>query len=174
MSQDWQNILGRRLRKASRIVVLGVGSELKGDDAAGMLLIKKLQMARLPAEKILLLAGSTAPENFTGLICSFNPELLVVVDAAHLGGKPGDISIIEESQLKDEGFSTHMLPFSVMLQYLRKHSIRETILLGIQPRSMEFGFEPCSEVTETVEELAVFLSKTFKRSDDEKQLRSFS
>jgi len=159
VSAAWQRALGERIRAARRVAVLGVGSILRGDDAAGMLLIEYLQKKDLSSDNILLISGSTAPENFTGTICDFKPDLLLIADAAHIGASPGGMAILEEAQVTDGGFSTHMLPISLMLQYLRRHGISHTVLLGIQPKSTQFGALLCPEVVRSVRELAEFLDE---------------
>ena len=54
-----------------KICVLGIGSEFKADDAAGVIIAQQLQ-TKLEDKKcvfgssVLCIDGSTAPENFTG------------------------------------------------------------------------------------------------------------
>ena len=77
------------LTDSEKIVILGAGSVLKGDDAAGMLVIEKLEHSLDNLPQVLLVAGSTAPENFTGVIKGFQPGHIFIVDAAHLEEEPG-------------------------------------------------------------------------------------
>jgi len=157
---SWQEQLDRRLAGCAKVAVLGAGSELCGDDAAGMLLIQCLLEAGVPPA-LLPLAGSTAPENFTGQIKAYGPDLLLLVDAAFVGGEIGDISLIAADQVKSVGFSTHLLPFSVLIDYLRQETGLETLILGIQPGQTEFATEPCGRICAAVEELAAYLLDRF-------------
>lgn len=138
--------------KGKRAAVLGVGSVLKADDAAGMYVAQKLS-ERISNENVLILQGSTAPENMTGVIKEFQPDTLLIIDAAYMGQKPGDIRIIEDDEIDGLSFSTHMLPMSVMLNYLRLYIRCEVICIGIEPESTELGEEMCDSVTKAANEL---------------------
>ena len=59
------------LKGASKIVVLGVGSELRGDDIAGILAAENLKGKT--SDKLQVLIGGTAPENLTGEIKKLKP-----------------------------------------------------------------------------------------------------
>ena len=155
---EWQQVLREKLLPDSKIAVLGAGSILCGDDAAGMLLIEELQ-ARCMPENVLLLAGSTAPENFTGLIKDFSPDLLILVDAAYIGREIGDIGIIESCDIKSAGFSTHMLPLNVMLEYLETTAGIESLVLGMQPGNVDFATEPSAAMQKSIQNLANFISQ---------------
>jgi len=160
MRQNWQGSLSPWLAMAGRVAILGIGSPLNSDDAAGMLLIEDLQTRGLNPEKVLLLAGSSAPENFIGEICGFDPDLLLAVDAAWLGLSPGQVALLEGEELDGADFSTHMLPFSVTLRYLQQWGIKNAQLLGIQPLSTEFGFTLSEPVGQAVRQVADFLAHT--------------
>lgn len=152
---NWREQLQPRLRSVRRLAVLGAGSVLCGDDAAGMLLAERLQAH--PRHDLLALAGSTAPENFTGQIKDFAPELLLIVDAAFIGREVGEIALIEADQVKGVSFSTHMLPFTVLIDYLRRETGIETLIVGIQPGPTEFATEPGPLIVAAAEQLADFL-----------------
>lgn len=155
---SWQDCLCRRLSACGRVAILGAGSELCGDDAAGMLLIEELRTRPLDKERVLLLAGSTAPENFTGPIRDYAPELLLLVDAAHIGGRVGDIALIEDRAIRGLDFSTHMLPFGVMLDYISQETGAEVAVVGIQPGNTEFATAPAPEIIAAVRNLADLIS----------------
>lgn len=159
MRLDWHDALGAALKSVQRLAVLGIGSPLNSDDAAGMMLIEELNKCKLDKSKVLLIAGSSAPENFTGVIREFDPDLLLAVDAARLGLKPGQVALLSGDELYGAGFSTHMLPFSLMLLYLRRQGLSNVLLLGIEPLSTEFGLELSVPVRQAVLEVADFLGR---------------
>lgn len=142
------------LDKNRRTAILGVGSELRSDDAAGMYLIELLGKTLGDRENVLLAAGSTAPENFTGVIKDFGPDVLIVVDASQMGEKPGDTMAVPEDKISGATFSTHMLPMSVMLGYLSQECGCEVHVIGIQPKDIGMGTEMCPEVVAAVEAVA--------------------
>jgi hydrogenase 3 maturation protease len=158
ITQNWRESLTPALKTAQTLAVLGIGSPLNSDDAAGMLLIEELARRGLDESRVLLIAGSSAPENFTGVIADFAPALLLAVDAARLGLKPGQVALLSGDELDGMGFSTHMLPFSIMVQYLQQRGITNVLLLGIEPQSTEFGFTISAPVRRAVLEIAGFLA----------------
>ena len=154
MKLNWRESLTPALKMAAKLAVLGIGSPLNSDDAAGLLLIEELAQRSPHPARLLLIAGGSAPENFTGVIGAFAPDLLLAVDAARLGLEPGQAALLEGEELDGAGFSTHMLPFSIMLQYLRRRGLNKVLLLGIQPHSTEFGFTISAPVRRAVLEVA--------------------
>lgn len=141
-----------------RYAVMGVGSELRNDDAAGMHFAKTLAALR-SEERLTVLEGSTAPENFTGVIKAFKPDLLFIVDAAFMGLEVGEIRLLDGGSIGGISFSTHMLPLPLMLDYLEAECGCRTVILGIQPQNTEQGLEMCEAVRRAAERLA----ETFAR-----------
>jgi len=156
-----QQYLKNNIQTGRKIVVLGIGSVLRSDDAAGMYLIELLRNHE-KRDDVLLIAGSTAPENFTGVIKKFAPYKLFIVDAAHMGLLPGEVKVIPVCDIGGVSFSTHMLPLPVMLKYLESESGCGVLFIGIQPKSTEQGLEMCDEVKKGTERLADDFCKAFK------------
>ena len=150
------------LSQDKRIAVMGVGSELKNDDAAGMRLIEKLRKS-INRENVIFIVGGTAPENFTGVIKDFKPDELIIVDAAHMGASPGEIRLLESDEIGGLSFSTHMLPLPIMLKYLELELNCRVMCIGIQPENTEQGFSMCQEVTEAVDKLADMFNEVFSK-----------
>lgn len=142
-----------KMQPGKKYAFLGIGSALNSDDAAGMYFIEILG-GMIKQDNVLLIPGSTAPENFTGVIKDFKPDVLFVVDAAHMGLIPGDIKIVQACDISGVSFSTHMLPLTVMLKYLEAESGCDVIFVGIQPASTDFGLCMCDAVKNGVERLA--------------------
>ena len=145
-----------------RVCILGVGTELCRDDAAGLLLIDRLSaQMNLPVgvanERLLLISGGPAPENFTGVIRAFQPNLLVVVDAAFLELPAGSIQLLPEERAAGLSFSTHMLPLPMMLTYLKLECGCSVCLVGIQPATTEQGIGVSQRVVDGVELLMSIL-----------------
>jgi hydrogenase 3 maturation protease len=130
---------------------VGVGNELMGDDAAGMLVIQKLK-ASLPANSYIYpVEGGPAPENCTGLIRKIKPDLVFFVDAGDMGRQPGSIGVFacEES----DGISAfgHTLPIRVLGQYLETELGCQSYLLIIQPDQIDFDIPVSKPVLQAVE-----------------------
>ena len=145
--------LQEKIPRGQKTAFLGVGSVLRSDDGAGMHFIEKLSSA-IQRDDLLMVAGSTAPENFTGVIRGFAPATLFIVDAAFMGLPTGEIQVLEPDQIDGLSFSTHMLPLPVMLKYLELETKCEVICIGIQPCNTELGLSMCEKVSAAAEQLA--------------------
>lgn len=161
MKPEIQQILSYLQQKfisANRIVILGIGSELCHDDGAGGYFIKTLQKQHL-GSKFLLINGASAPENFTGEIKQFQPDLLIVVDAAFLDLPPGSLQLISAKNIASLSFSTHMLPLPVILSYIETETGCESLIIGIQPANIEQGFGISTAVQHGIQLLADIFSQ---------------
>jgi hydrogenase maturation protease HycI len=137
------------------VVVLGVGSELRSDDAAGVRVAAELARAALAG--VHALDGGSAPENCTAEIRQLDPSHLIIVDSAHMQESPGAIRLIESADISGASFGTHSLPLSVLADYIRREIGCRVSVIGIQPASIEFGESMSPEVSAAVQEAALAL-----------------
>ncbi len=166
MPDTWKKSLTQTLSPALRICLVGVGNDLRGDDSAGLQVSRTLR-ARLPGnDRFLVLDGGPAPENLTGKVRKFHPELVLFVDAAHLDEAPGTINWIPVEAIDGMSASSHSLPFSLLAQYLTLELDCKVAVLGIQPGQNEVGEEMSPAVREAVvtvtREIEYFCSKNFE------------
>lgn len=158
-------LLKNKFKGAKRVVLLGIGSTLRGDDAAGMLVAEKIEQYRKKAKqgrRLKVLFGETAPENFTGEIKRFNPTHLVLVDSAEVKKKPGAVILLDPQTIRGISFSTHSLPLKIMTDYLLTDLKCEIIIIGIQPKTIHFG-APCSaQVKKSVKDVSKIIKAILK------------
>jgi hydrogenase 3 maturation protease len=147
--------ISAQLKDASKIVVLGIGSKLRCDDAAGVLVGKALleQKAKTPLPNLEVIEGNTAPENFTGVIRRLAPSHLVLVDSADMREPPGTIKLIKKEEMDGYSFSTHALPIKVMIDYLLQSLRFKLLIIGIQPKILGFGDTVSDEVRKAAGEV---------------------
>jgi hydrogenase 3 maturation protease len=128
------------LKGAKRVAILGIGFELRSDDAAGVVIARKLQayIKKMKIKALKVFLGETAPENLTGEIKKFNPTHLIIIDAIDFQKKAGAISIADSRGEKGVSFSTHRMPIKFIKDYLYKSIACQTIIIGIQPQSLDF------------------------------------
>ncbi|MGC4120137.1 MAG: hydrogenase 3 maturation endopeptidase HyCI [Myxococcales bacterium] len=114
---------------------MGVGSELRGDDFAGVLVARAVQAwaKKARVRHVAGFEGCAAPENLTGEIARFQPSHVLLVDAAHLGQQPGTVEVLDASNIGGVSFSTHMLPAPIFMGYLEKTAKCRALVVGIQP-----------------------------------------
>ena len=174
-----QNQLANELRrllvkkpdgKVARTTFVGIGSELRGDDAVGVVIVNRLSAWQSSSDRsdslssFLFINGGCAPENILGEIKAFQPEIIVFIDAVIVGDsgedggdgarKAGSIRIIDTGREKISGisFCTHSLPLTIIANYIRQSISCEIFVIGIEPGDMDF--RPDCALTPPVAEAA--------------------
>jgi len=145
------------LQDFRKLIVLGVGNELKSDDGVGPFIIKKLIAENIEKDNLLFINAETVPENFTGKIRKEKPTHVIIVDACLMGGKPGDIKIVDKDDFVNIGISTHSMSLSYFVKYLEKDSDFKIIFVGIEPETMDWGEIPTESVEKTAFEFIELL-----------------
>lgn len=169
---SWKNSLNRAilsLQQANhlpRIVLMGVGHELRGDDAAGLLVARGL-LNHLPEDyeditpslrpALLVVEAGAAPENFTSRLRRYHPDLVILVDAANLNAHPGTVRWIDWRETEGLSASTHTLPLNLVSHYLAHELGCQVALLGIQPAANEIGRDPTLLVQLAIDSLVMDL-----------------
>lgn len=156
---DLKKALKTRLKGARRVALLGIGSELRQDDAAGTLVAEKLGKYPKPRRaghpQLKVFHGATAPENLTGEIKRFKPTHLILVDTVEMEEKPGTILLLDADRVGGGiSFSTHKLPAKVLVDYFIKSIGCAVTIIGIQPKALEFGKPVTKHVQESVGHVA--------------------
>lgn len=146
------------LKDFEKLIILGVGNELKSDDGVGPFIVKNLMAENIESDRLLLINAETVPENFTGKIRKENPSHVIIVDACLMGCKPGDIRIVDKDDFTNIGISTHSMSLSYFVKYLERDTDFKIIFVGIEPETMDWGANP----TENVEKAAFDFIKIIK------------
>ena len=133
-------------RLNGKVMILGVGNPLRGDDGAGPCLIQQLK-GQVDAT---LLDCEEVPENFLGKIAENQPNSILIIDAIDLGMRPGAVAVLEEDKLEDATWSTHHASLQLFINCLKAETRADVLILGIQPKSTEFGSGISDEVKETL------------------------
>jgi hydrogenase 3 maturation protease len=160
-----QAILKSRLKSARKVAILGVGSELRRDDVAGIIVAQSINeyIKKRKIKTIKVFLGRTAPENLTGEIKKFKPTHLIIIDAADIGQKAGSIGIIDAAKEGGSSFSTHRMPIHFIKDYLEQSVGCDVIIIGIQPKSISFGETISPEVQKSVKILSAELIDILKK-----------
>ena len=154
------------LKDADRIVIMGIGNILRGDDAAGAVIARKIAL-NAPKNVLVIDCGS-APENYLGKIVNFNPSHILIIDTMIINGEPGRIKVVSESQIVDTlSFSTHKPSIHILIEYLKGFLKRvKFLLLGIQPKKLTLGEEMSKEVENAVNKISYMLMKILRSLRD--------
>lgn len=138
---------------SGKVVFLGVGNSLRGDDGAGCKFIEKLEKSETSSScQIYTFKGERTPENYLEPILRIDPDFIFVVDAVDFGADAGAIRLFQQIPSQST-FSTHTLSLQFIFDYLKKRTRAQILILGIQPASTEWGSSLSEEVRESVEKL---------------------
>jgi hydrogenase 3 maturation protease len=159
-----------------RIATLGVGNQFRSDDGAGVLIARALSERKcaLDTDHLLVIEAGHAPENTTGELRKFAPDLVLIIDAAEMGEKPGSIQWIPEESIDGMSASTHSLPLSMLARYLRLELHCTVALLGIQPGSNNVGEQFSHAALQAVEDIVDGLDQSFQTINRSSQSTSIS
>ena len=129
---------GNPLRKVARFlskVVFTVGTPLRGDKAAGIALAKL--MTNNPIEGWDVVDGGASPQSDIASVRRLSPEFLLLVDAADMGLRPGDIRFLSDEEVVSEYLVTNQtLPIVYLLDQLSA-ICPQLYYLGIQPATTD-------------------------------------
>ena len=132
-----------------KVVIVGIGHPLRGDDALGPSLVKRLD-GHLDA---LCIDAGSAPENYLGKIIKASPDVILFIDAVDFNKEPGFYKILEQEEILKTGFTTHDLSPKMLIEYLSTETKAKMYLLGIQPKDLELGGQISLPVQEALGEL---------------------
>jgi hydrogenase maturation protease len=141
-----------------RTLVLGLGSVLMGDDAAGPYLVEWLGARyRFPEEVILLDAGTPGPELFHYLE---GYDALIVVDSIHAEGAAGTIRLYRGEQLVEVPPQPRLSPHDPSLRdalltaQLIGRGPRNVVLVGVVPGRVSLPAGLTAEVRAAIPAMA--------------------
>jgi len=161
---DLTAALASRIQKP--VVVIGVGSELRGDDAFGVLAARELASAiGDSADGVEVLEGGVAPENLAERAARGSPRTVVLVDAADFDGEPGELRLVDPEELGwSLGGGTHAPSLELLATYLKERCGARTVMLAAQPASTEFGTEISPELEAAASRAAEALRRALAAS----------
>lgn len=148
-------------RLSGNVVVVGVGNPLRGDDAVGCLVARRLR----GAEGARVIEAEEVPESFVGDIAAAMPDVVALVDAVDLGAEPGAVAMLEREQVATYAPTTHRMPLSLVMEVVQRRTGADVFLIAVQPLTLAFGAKVSPEVSATVEVLAAVLSELLRAPD---------
>ena len=133
-----QDALEKWFAGADRVVVAGIGNSIRRDDFLGVKIVQDMQ-GKVP-KNVCLIECETVPETFMPEIIDFKPSHVLLVDAALLGLKPGEIQLVfPEQVVAFPAVTTHFLPLRIFCEYITKMTGAKIAFLLVEPENTEFG-----------------------------------
>jgi len=149
------------ISEAKKIAVLGVGNDLRSDDGLGLVIVNGLKHIRSP--NLLVENVGSVPEAFASNLTDFGAERVIMVDAADMLKPPGHVELVTKGRIGGIAISTHRMPLSLLMQYLEDRTGAQTILLGVQPKNIEFGEGLSPEIQTVAEKIISTLETMLKQ-----------
>jgi hydrogenase 3 maturation protease len=145
------------LNDAKFIVIIGMGNELRADDAVGLHIVRLLK--RYTNNRLQVFAGHTTPEAFIGPACAVHPTHLLIVDAAELQKKPGVWQVLSSDDVEEGLFTTHAIPATEVAAEIQRRCDPKIAFLGIQPKSRDISLSLSRECQQTAKEIADIIQR---------------
>jgi len=139
------------LKAAARVVIIGMGNELRGDDAVGLQVIRLLKPYE--NDRLTVFEGHMMPETFVAPACAKKPTHLLIVDAAELGGPPGTWRLLTSDELDESIFTTHSIPTTAMATEIQHRCGSQVMFLGIQPKQREITLSLSKECQQAARDI---------------------
>lgn len=139
------------LSGAVKLMVLGVGNELRGDDAAGVLVARVLK--RFNSERFEAVECGVSIEDCIDYAFEKKPSHLLVVDAFPDGKR---LMLLDPPDLVSRTpVSTHAIPLPLLLEALGKPVETSVKVLGVGVENFELGTTISDECLKIVDEIAM-------------------
>ena len=133
-----------------RVLIVGIGNTMRGDDGAGPELIRRCRRLKVPYDTMDV--GDT-PENYVGKITKGNYDTIFLVDAVRMNKQPGNIKVLFADKISDTTTSTHNFSMKTYINYLTSSTNANVYLVGIQPKDTTFGSGISPEMLKTVDKI---------------------
>lgn len=143
----WRDDLADFLAEGSlkgKVVIVGMGHPLRGDDFVGSLIAKDLARRTNLLGRVNVVDVEDSLENISRTLRECEPQLLILIDALDAGAAPGSICLVDLSATSDSFFTTHNMPLQLVLRAGPK--VPRVLLLGVQPRTLDVGGRLSDEV----------------------------
>ena len=131
--------------------VISIGNPIKSDDNIGNIVLEKINIEAIK------LRAETSPENFLEKMKGCNQ--IIILDALEFGGAVGEVKVFNLESVNDRLMSTHSIPIALFKRFLPDSKI---IVIGIQPKNVEFGEEISDELKESVDKISENVEKIIR------------
>lgn len=148
--QSFETEIKEFIAGAEKIAILGIGNDLRTDDGLGPYIVNTLEFDN---PNVMIENVGSVPEAFSRPLAEFGAKRIIMVDAADMRKPPGHIELITKDRIGGISISTHSMPLSFLMMYLEQETEGKTILLGVQPKSIQFGEGLNPEIQEVADNI---------------------
>ena len=128
--------------EVKRVLILGLGNPLLGDEGIGVRVVEELKGLDLP-DGVAVVEGGTAGLGLVGLMEGY--RRVIIVDAAEMGRPPGRVVRFTPSEARfktvESLLSPHQIGLGEVLTLAKTLEIApaEVVIIGVQPVRIEEG-----------------------------------
>ena len=134
MNPDFYEEFRQRV-EGRKVLILGVGDRARRDDGLGSYLAERLRgKINVP-----LLDAGSVPENFLRQVEASQADLVLVLDTADLRATPGDLALLELSQVGEMAISTHTVNLQLLFKVIPVSRRPKVLVLAVQPEATGTG-----------------------------------
>ena len=146
----------RTHRNVPRVTILGIGNLLLKDEGVGVHVVQELAGIDPGCENLNIVDGGTSPDILS--LVDDDVDKLIIIDAVKGGGKPGTIYRFRSDALDLDSttpVSLHEVGVldSLRMMALLKRQPKSTVIIGIEPKTIDHGLELSPEVEEKLPEV---------------------
>jgi len=150
----------------SKVIILGIGNILLRDEGVGIHLVRMLDKDEMDYDNLEIIDGGICPE-FVSLVG--DARKLIIVDAIEGGKQPGTIYRISTDAIITDlptPLCSHQAGVVDSLKLLRaiEKEPQDIVIIGIEPKNMEFGLELSPEVKGKMAELKEIVTTEINRT----------
>ncbi len=117
------------LTRGRKVVVMGVGNQVRGDDGFGITLAERIE-GRVACP---LFITWDLPEDYAVKAADLRPDLVLILDAADFGAEAGQLRLIRAQEIPPTPGVTHRPSLEMMACFFEMDAGAETWVLGAQP-----------------------------------------
>lgn len=144
------------LLKGKKVIIVGVGNRMRGDDGVGSVVAEQLQALASP--NAIVIDAETVPENYLWVLLDAKPDIVLFIDAVDFGGEVGEWILTPLSVLGNKAPSTHTVSLKLLGQILESKGV-DSWLLAVQPGQIGFGAPMSETVASTAQKLSQMLAQ---------------
>jgi hydrogenase 3 maturation protease len=157
--QSFEVEIRKFITGAEKIAILGIGNDLRSDDGIGPYIVNTIKFDN---PNVMIENVGSVPEAFSRPLAEFGATRIIMVDAADMRKSPGHIELVTKDRIGGISISTHSMPLSFLMMYLEQETGGESILLGVQPKSIQFGEGLNPEIKEVAEDIIASFERLLK------------
>ena len=149
---EWSERLRETIANKAPVHLVGVGNQLRSDDAAGLEVVSSLRskLGSAPAPGLKIHRCTPSPERLLAKL-SAKPGKIVVFDAVEASKEPGAVIFCGIADTRYGFFATHNVPLKLIPGLAARE--QDIYLVGIQPESLEVGEGLTERVRGSVEKV---------------------